>query len=580
MGRRSAPPPPPPPDYLGLARQQAAENQQNLTSQTWANRPTIETPWGSQTWETNEAIDPATGQRVTQWTGRLNLSPQQQAALDSQMAVQMGLSNQAETFLGRVRDSMSQPFDWSNLPAAAQGVQAQLTGPAPQALGFIQDPGSIARSFAGGGPITSRIRGAGPLMNQINAGGSIVDQIAGAGPVTTSISDAGPLMNRIGGSADYSSRAGDALYQQALSRLDPRFSQQASDLEASLVNRGIARGSEAWNREMGNFERARNDAYNQAAFSAAQLAGQEAARLQGMDVNAGNFWNQAQQQLFSQNAAQAAFANQAQQQLFGQNAAQAAFTNQAQQQRFGQAAQQADLWNRAQQQLFGQNAQQAAFANQAQQQRFGQNAALAEFINQAQAQQFGQNQAMADFYNRALQQNFGNQLTANQQNFQQMLQEQEFQQRLRQQAIAEQQAARAQPLNELNALLTGQQVGTPQMPSFNTAGLAQTPNLLGAADMGYQAQLGQYNAMLANQQAQRQGLFGALGTAANIAGLFRLSDRRLKSKIKRIGETARGTPLYIYEMGGRTQIGVIAQEAPAHAVVNIGGLLAVDYNEV
>jgi hypothetical protein len=187
---------------------------------------------------------------------------------------------------------------------------------------------------------------------------------------------------------------------------------------------------------------------------------------------------------------------------------------------------------------------------------------------------------MADFYNRALQQNFGNQLTANQQNFQQMLQEQEFQQRLRQQAIAEQQTARVQPLNELNALLTGQQVGTPQMPSFNTAGLAQTPNLLRAADMGYQADLGQYNAMLANQQAQRQGLFGALGAAANIAGLFRLSDRRLKSKIKRIGETARGTPLYIYEMFGRPQIGVIAQEAPAHAVVNIGGLLAVDYNEV
>jgi hypothetical protein len=468
MGRRSAPPPPSPPDYLGLARQQAAENQQNLTNQTWANRPTIETPWGSQTWETNEAIDPATGQKVTQWTSRLNLSPQQQAALDSQMAVQMGLSNQAETFLGRVRDSMSQPFDWSNLPAASQGVQAQLTGPAPQALGFIQDPGSIARAFAGGGPIR----------------------------------------RYVGGSRDYASQAGDALYQQALSRLDPRFSQQASDLEASLVNRGIARGSEAWNREMGNFERTRNDAYNQAIFNAAQLAGQEASRLQGMDVTAGNFWNQAQQQ------------------------------------------------------------------------RFGQNAALAQFANQAQAQQFGQNQTMADIYNRALQQNFSNQLTVNQQNFAQMLQEQEFQQRLRQQAIAEQQAARVQPLNELNALLTGQQVGTPQMPSFNTAGLAQTPNLLGAADMGYQAQLGQYNAMLANQQAQRQGVLGTIGTAAQIGRMFALSDRRLKSKIKRIGETARGTPLYIYEMFGRPQIGVIAQEAPAHAVVNIGGLLAVNYNEV
>jgi hypothetical protein len=496
MGKKSRPAPPPAPDYVGLARQEAEANQRNLTNQTWANRPTINTPWGSQTWEATEGVDPATGQRVTQWTSNITLSPQQQAALDSQMAVQMGLSNQAQQFLGRVGAAMGQPFDWSSLPAAATGLTPQLTGTGP----------ALQTSFASGGPIT----------NQIGDAGEIARAFAGGGP----------LRKSVGGSGDYVSQAGDALYNQARSRLDPQFQQREADLEASLLNRGIVRGSEAWNREFDNLNRHRTDAYNDAAFRAAQLAGAEAARLQGMDIHAGQFQNQAAGQEFNQNAALAHFQNQAQQQAFNQLA------------------------------------QRAAFQNQAAGEAFNQNAALAQFQNQA------------------LQHMFANQLAANQQNFHQLQQQQEFQQRLRQQAIAEQQMARSQPLNELNALLTGQQVGMPQMPSFHSAGMAATPNLLGAANMGYNAALGAYNAELANQQAARQGLFGAIGTAANIARMFGFSDRRLKSRVHRIGTTARGTPLYIYNMHGRTQIGVLAQEAPPHAVIEIGGLLAVDYNEV
>jgi hypothetical protein len=439
MGKKSRPAPPPAPDYSGLARQEAEANQRNLTNQTWANRPTINTPWGSQTWNATEGVDPATGQRVTQWTSNITLSPQQQAALDSQMAVQMGLSNQAQQFLGRVGESMGQPFNWNNLPAGATGLQAQLTGEGP----------ALQTGFATGGP----------------------------------------LQKSVGGSGQYASQAGDALYNQARSRLDPQFQQRESDLEASLLNRGITRGSEAWNREFDNFNRHRTDAYNDAAFRAAQLAGSEASRLQGMDINAG------------------------------------------------------------------------------------------QFQNQAAGQEFQQNAALAGFQNQALQHMFSNQMAANQQNFGQLQQQQEFQQRLRQQAIAEQQMARSQPLNELNALLTGQQVGMPQMPSFHSAGMAATPNLLGAANMGYNAQLGAYNADLAQRQSQQQGTMQAVGTAAAIAAMF-FSDRRLKSRVHRIGTTARGTPLYIYNMHGRTQIGVLAQEAPPHAVIEIGGLLAINYDEV
>jgi hypothetical protein len=88
--------------------------------------------------------------------------------------------------------------------------------------------------------------------------------------------------------------------------------------------------------------------------------------------------------------------------------------------------------------------------------------------------------------------------------------------RMRQQGIAEQQLQRAMPLNEMNALLTGQQVGMPQMPSFNPSQRAETPQLLQAANMGYQAQLDQSNA----SNAAFGNLLGA-GAQLGSAFMFR-----------------------------------------------------------
>jgi len=133
-------------------------------------------------------------------------------------------------------------------------------------------------------------------------------------------------------------------------------------------------------------------------------------------------------------------------------------------------------------------------------------------------------------------------------------------------------------LNEMNALLSGQQVQMPNMPTFNAAGRAETPNIMGAMQNQYDAQLGAYNA----QQAGFNNLLGAgaqLGSAA-----FMFSDRRLKSNIKRVGTHAIGVGIYEYTMMGMSQRGVIAQEVQAvrpdlvkrHAsgylTVNYGGL--------
>jgi hypothetical protein len=71
-------------------------------------------------------------------------------------------------------------------------------------------------------------------------------------------------------------------------------------------------------------------------------------------------------------------------------------------------------------------------------------------------------------------------------------------------------------LNEANALLSGQQVGMPQMPTYNTAGRAE-------AAPTYQAAVDQGNYDQANQQSMWGGLGdlggAALGAYGNYAGM-------------------------------------------------------------
>jgi hypothetical protein len=111
------------------AQQEAASNEKMNTQQTWANRPEFTTPWGQQTWASSSAVDPSTGQPVTKWSSNIDLSPQQQQALDSQMAIQEGRSGAAQTLLDQATGAFQKPFDWSSLP----GTPANTTDAANKA---------------------------------------------------------------------------------------------------------------------------------------------------------------------------------------------------------------------------------------------------------------------------------------------------------------------------------------------------------------------------------------------------------------------------------------------------------------
>lgn len=101
---------------------------------------------------------------------------------------------------------------------------------------------------------------------------------------------------------------------------------------------------------------------------------------------------------------------------------------------------------------------------------------------------------------------------------QQGINDTQAQQGLRSAAIGEQAQRRSMPLNELNSLLTGQQVQMPQMPSFAPAGQAQTPDLLGAANA--QGQYGLGAAQLKQGQFNDYASLASGGAGLAMAAMF------------------------------------------------------------
>jgi hypothetical protein len=389
MGKKASPPQITPEQSIYAAQQTSQSNQDAQTRADWANRPTQNTPWGQSSWQSQAAVDPATGKPVTNWTQNITLDPRQQQALDSEMAVQQGRTNIAQGMIGRLDDAYKTPFDWSNMQAPGQAPTA-----GQGMMGGLGDNGSMAAR----------------------------------------------------------TRIEDAMWQ----RMQPQHQQQQGALDTQLANMGLTRGSEAWNREQ-------------------QRLGDQQSR-----------------------------------------------------ERF--------------------NVMDRGLAEQ--QGQFGMGLQAGQFQNQAQQQQFGQGMQTADYANK-----------------------------LRQQQIAEQMQKRGMPLNELNALLTGQQVGMPSMPSFNTSQSAGGTNYTGALQQSYNSAMDGYNAQQAKTQGMMGGLAGLASTGVQAGMMF--SDARLKTDIVRVGTHPLGIGIYDYTMFGERMRGVLAHEvrevAPHLVHEDSSGYLMVNY---
>jgi hypothetical protein len=110
---------------------------------------------------------------------------------------------------------------------------------------------------------------------------------------------------------------------------------------------------------------------------------------------------------------------------------------------------------------------------------------------------------------------------------------------------------------QLPAQMLAQLQGLSGQPGFATAGVGQTPNLLGALGQQYGGELQQYGIDQAGKNSLMGGLSG-LGGAAIMA-----SDERLKTDIVRTSlDVIPGVPLatWSWKAGGAKAMGVIAQD--------------------
>lgn len=524
------------------------------------------------------------------------LTPEAQATLEAQQRVERAYAGLGEQAISKVGDIYSQTFrpELSAMQTQLQGYGELPSAPDLAAMGQVR--GQISPEALAAAPELA-------AMGQAGGGPAAPSQIAGADVSGVQGVSYGPQEGQYGfargfvpaerlqqgvdtrGLTPLPTGAGMTAQEAILSRLTPTLTREQAALEQQLANQGLVRGGEAYNAAMQQQMQRANDLITQAA-------------LQGISVDAAM-----RQQGFSERQIQAELANQARLGQFGMGTQQAQLANQAVAQNQAQAlavqqarnaAQAQDLQQRLAMGQFGREGQQLAFQmgqaqQQAQNQALAQNqaAALQQFQAQMARQQqgFGQQMDMAGLYNAALAQQ---QQTALQQaQAQAALQGQAFNQaqaaaqfanQARQQQLSEQMALRAQPLNEIAALMGGSQIQMPQFQGYSGAQVAPAP-IFGAqqaagnfAQQNYANQVAAYNA----QVGGLYDLAGALGGAA-----IGRSDRRLKSNIVRIGTHPRGIGIYEYDLDGTRQRGVMADEVltvlPEAVLTGDDGYMMVNY---
>lgn len=489
------------------------------------------------------------------------LNPEAEAAIKAQQRVQEQYARLGEKAFATVAPQFETPFR-PDLPEMAQrlsgygeigaaptlradyqmGFTPEGLPITPDLMGFGRAAGGLGAGmygFAGGGPAApGQIAGA----DISGVGGVSYGPREGQYGYAQGFVPAQQLQERLNlrNVAAMPVSAGATAQQAIFSRLTPQLQQRRAALENQLANQGIPRGSEAYREAMTQLSQQENDLVQQAALQginldmAARSQGFQEAQTQaqllnqarqaqfGMGTTQLGLYNQALQQNLAQGLSVQEAQNRAQAQDLQQRLAMGQFGREGQQLAFqmGQSAQQ------AQNQAIAQNFAQAQAAQEAQNRAIAQNQAAAMQQYQAemgrQAQGFGQRMDLMGFYNQALNaqnatalQQYQAQLGAQGQQFNQAQAEAAFRNAARTQALQEQAALRAQPLNEIAALMGGSQVQMPQFQGYTGAPVAPAP-VFGAAQAQAQFAQNNYANQVAAYNAQQQGLYG-LG-AAGIQG--------------------------------------------------------------
>lgn len=561
MGKSKAPPAP---DYAAAAKQQGQDNLVAAQQTAALNRPTQIDSNGSQTWSLREGADPKNPQ-AGDWIVTNKLNATQQALKDQQDALSSQFGSLAAGALKTVGDTMSTRFDMSGLPQASavttEGMQGWATAPQNQRLGQGQTLGAGQTMTAPG------------QSERFNAD---VPNFVGASPAAAtnraSLSTEGL---RSFGNVDPTSEASrqritDALYRRQTAMLDPQTSQQSSDLTSRLAAQGITEGSPAYQRAMDNQARQQSEAYQSARDSAILAGGAEDSRIGQQNLNVANFQNATRGQEFGERGTVAGFNN---------NNLDTVFNQQMQKAKFDQDAAQS---------AFANGMAKAGFNNAAGASDFDRQLAAAGFNNSNELARAGFNNsnelARAGFNNDAntSEASFNNQLRGQQANEQ--LAMTAANNTLHTNAVQEALMQRQLGMNEANALRTGNQLGGMNFQAYGGGGQVQAGDYQGAVQNQYNAALAANNANNANVANTWSGVTGLATAGMNNAKALStiISDRRLKTQIKRVGTHILGIGFYewVYLWGEKAR-GVMAQEVltvkPEAVVLMPNGFYAVDY---
>jgi hypothetical protein len=220
----------------------------------------------------------------------------------------------------------------------------------------------------------------------------------------------------------------------------------------------------------------------------------------------------------------------------------------------------------ANQQGYGEALQSGQFANAAQGQQYQEQLGAGQFANAGIAQNYAQQMNATELANQAVAQNYGQQLNAAQftnqgiaQNYNQALQSAQFGNTAAAQALQQQLALYNQPINQAASLMSGSQIQAPQFQQYSGAQIQAAPVANATAQLG-QYQQGLYGQQMAGYNAGMQALGSAVGSAA---GLYAMSDVRLKSNIVRVSTHPLGIGVYEYDIFGQRVRGVMAHEVEA-----------------
>jgi hypothetical protein len=275
------------PDPYAVANAQGAANIDAARITTALNRANQVTPYGSLTWAQGGSgydktgYDNAlkawqdaggTGTKPEQssygynpdaWTSTVTLDPRIQSLLDSSLATSQGLQGAIDSSLANTTSTLSQPLKVPgsiNINGIRSGVEKRYTDLQPSLQGATD------LAMASRGDMASQLSRLRNLYSQ--------DFNYNSAPAMPT--------------ADESTRKAveDALYSRATARLDPRFSQAQDQLNSSLAAQGITQGSEAYNRELQNFNNSRNDAYSSAMNDAITGSDDAMQRLFNMGLQA------------------------------------------------------------------------------------------------------------------------------------------------------------------------------------------------------------------------------------------------------------------------------------------------------